>query len=326
MCGQWSEEGYMHGRGDTLKKEMVLEDWKKIIDEVSAAGNTFVLLRGGEPFLFPGIMDLIRYIKSKGMFTAIDTNGTVLTKYADDLVKTGDVHLTISVDGTREVHDEVRGFPGTYDKIKENILAIREAEKREGNTISLSLNFTISGYNYHVLGQMPGVARELGVQALNKVPYYYLPDRMGQAYARELKEHLGCRAYTWTGFRHEDSGVDTGVFRGQLRQYLDSLGDINDVPYLPMTEDEYVEWFANPDTTVKSDDCQNVEMLADIQPDGSVNFCVDYPDYSFGNVKEKSLKELWNSPEAEKFRIYRRKQPLQACHRCGAKYMSLYRG
>jgi radical SAM protein with 4Fe4S-binding SPASM domain len=173
---------------------------------------------------------------------------------------------------------------------------------------------------------MPDVARELGVKDINKMPYYYLPESMGREYERELKENLGCQAYAWTGFHHEDSGIDSEVFRQQLRQYLANLGDLHDVPFLPMTEEQYIEWFANPDTVIKSSDCQNVEALADIQPDGSVNFCVDYPDYSFGNIREKTLKELWNSPEAEKFREYRRKKPLPVCHRCGAKYMSIFKG
>jgi MoaA/NifB/PqqE/SkfB family radical SAM enzyme len=56
--------------------------------------------------------------------------------------------------------------------------------------------------------------------------------------------------------------------------------------------------------------------------DGPANFCVDFPDYSIGNVKAASIEELWNAGPAARFREYRRKRPLAVCHRCGAKYMS----
>jgi radical SAM protein with 4Fe4S-binding SPASM domain len=66
----------------------------------------------------------------------------------------------------------------------------------------------------------------------------------------------------------------------------------------------------------------NVEKLVDVQPDGSANFCVDFVDYSFGNVKTDSIETLWNGEKAGRFRQYRREHPLAVCYRCGAKYMS----
>jgi hypothetical protein len=42
----------------------------------------------------------------------------------------------------------------------------------------------------------------------------------------------------------------------------------------------------------------NVEKLIDIQPDGDANFCVDFPDYCNGNMKESSIRDIRNSPGA----------------------------
>ena len=91
---------------------------------------------------------------------------------------------------------------------------------------------------------------------------------------------------------------------------------------MPLNEDEYRAWFAGPQIPVGPQYCLNVERLIDIQPDGSANFCVDFVDYSFGNVREATIEELWNGERAERFRTYRRRQPLAVCYRCGAKYMS----
>jgi len=71
--------------------------------------------------------------------------------------------------------------------------------------------------------------------------------------------------------------------------------------------------------------CCNIDNLIDIQPTGEVNFCVDTPDYSFGNVRENSVYELWNNEKAKAFRELRRSKMLSICNRCVARYMSVER-
>jgi MoaA/NifB/PqqE/SkfB family radical SAM enzyme len=321
MCGQWGEEGYVRGNTESLKREMLLADWKCVVDELAAHGLKSLLLRGGEVFMFPRIIDLLDYIHSQGMFISIDTNGTMLKQVAEELLRIGDMHLTISVDGPEPVHDRVRGVPGTFQRIKESVARINELEALGGNKISRSICFTISQYNYCSLGLLPDVARSLGLGSLSIVPYYYFPEEVGQRYSDELRS-LGCSAYSWIGFHHEDSGVDFEEFREQYRQFLANLGNISNYPYMPLDEEMYQAWFADTQTPVGPLNCLNVEKLIDIQPDGSANFCVDFVDYSFGNVKEASIETLWNGKKAERFRHYRRKKALAVCQRCGAKFMS----
>ena len=323
MCGQWSESGYITNKIKDPRAKMDLADWKKLIDEVSEYDIKFILVRGGEPFLYPGIIELLEHIQSKGIFMAIDTNGTVIEKFIKDLVRIGNMHITFSVDGPEEIHDAVRGVKGSFKKIKDNISLLNELDRDQ--KISKSICITISKYSYKGLGEMPSVAQSMGIKSINKMPYYYFSEEVGKKYEQELKKHLGCTAYSWKGFHHVDSGIDQDIFRTQLQKYLADLGDIEDFPFMPLQEDKYITWFCDPLTPVTPIHCMNIERLIDIQPDGEANFCIDFPDYCIGNVKESSIKEIWNSTEAEKFRGYRRKQSLAVCYRCGAKYCSEYR-
>ena len=278
MCGQWSQEGYVRGDTGRLRREMTLADWKRVVDELAAHGTPLLLLRGGEPFMLPGIIELLEYIHNRGIFISIDTNGTLLDRYAEDIVRIGSMHLTISVDGPEEIHDAVRGVPGTFQRIKAGAARIAELEAAGGKEISRSICFTISPYSYRGLGVMPEVARSLGLGSIAIVPYYYFPEKVGREYEREL-ESLGCSAFSWVGFHHETSGVDFEEFRLQYQRYLETLGDVYDYPYLKLSEDEYRAWFADTRTPVgPHQGCTNVEKLIDIQPDGSANFCVDFVD------------------------------------------------
>jgi MoaA/NifB/PqqE/SkfB family radical SAM enzyme len=326
MCGQWSEEGYMRSSLARRKAELHLSDWKRLVDELAAHDIHSVLLRGGEVFLFPEIIPLLEYIRRKDIFVSIDTNGTQIDRYAADLVRIGNMHLTVSVDGPEEIHDAVRGVKGTFRRVREGLARLAEKEKKTGTTLSKSATFTISRYSYMGLGRLPEVVRSLGISSICIVAYYYFPRAVGKKYEAELQSNFGCGAYSWRGFHNEESGVDIEVFLNELRTYRAALAGITDYPYFPMTEEEYRTWFADAVTPVGSTACANVEKLIDIQPSGEANFCVDFPDYSLGNVRESTIAELWNSPRAEKFREYRRKQPLAVCCRCGAKYMAEIKG
>ena len=326
MCGQWSEEGYIKNNTIKTGKSLSVADWKRLVDEISQHKIRFILVRGGETFLYPGLMELLEYINSKRIFLSIDTNGTVMAKYAEDLVRMGNMHITFSVDGPEEIHDSVRGIKGSFCKTKETIALLNEIEQRTGRVLSKSICFTISKYSYKGLGAMPEVARSMGITSINKVPYYHYSSDVGKIYDEELETNFNRKGFSWKGFHHDDSGIDFDVFIEELKRYKSNLNGIEDFPYMPMTDVEYKTWFTDSITPVGLPQCQNVENLIDIQPDGEANFCVDFPDYSIGNVRNKTIQEIWDSPEAVKFRNYRREKPLAICYRCGAKYISEIKG
>lgn len=301
---------------------MELSDWKRVVDELASHQTKSVLLRGGEPFLFPGMIELLEYLRQKDIFASIDTNGTMLRDFAEDIVRIGNIHLTVSIDGPEPIHDRIRGVPGTFNRVREGLARLHALEQKTGRSVSQSLNFTILPCSVAGLGDMPDVARSLGVKVMAIVPYYYFPEAVGAQYEQELEKNFGCRAFSWRGFHHEASGVNFHEFRDQFRRYQASLGEVYDFPYMAFREDQYRTWFETASEPVGRTHCSNVEKLIDIQPNGEANFCVDFPDYSFGNVKEASIESIWNSDKAERFREFRRKQPLAVCYRCGAKYMS----
>ena len=59
--------------------EWTLEDGLAFIDELAKMHVPIVILTGGEPLMNPHIFEYARYAKSRGLRTALSTNGTLIT-------------------------------------------------------------------------------------------------------------------------------------------------------------------------------------------------------------------------------------------------------
>ncbi|MFA5917170.1 MAG: radical SAM protein [Candidatus Gracilibacteria bacterium] len=62
-----------------ILKGLNLENYKKIIDILYKYGTRDIIITGGEPFTCNFLFDLLDYIKDKGIFIRINTNGTLFT-------------------------------------------------------------------------------------------------------------------------------------------------------------------------------------------------------------------------------------------------------
>lgn len=102
--------------------EIPLLKIKDIIDEAVKYGLEELHMTGGEPTLRNDLDKIIEYALSKKLNVRLITNGTLLTKSKlDNLYNHGLRSIMISLDGTEEYHDRVRGVKGSYKKTFEAI-------------------------------------------------------------------------------------------------------------------------------------------------------------------------------------------------------------
>jgi MoaA/NifB/PqqE/SkfB family radical SAM enzyme len=321
MCAQWGPEGYI--LGGKPQEAMPVSRWIELVNEAGRLGTKVVCLRGGEPLLFPGVLEIIRRIKARGLFLCMDTNGVFLGKVAEELVDTGIDVITVSVDGPEAVHDRVRGVPGTFQAMAGGVRAVHEAKARTGSRApEMGACFTMSPESLPGLAGMGDVMRTLGLPTISANPYYYFPEKTGRVYEERMKGELGCEAYSWRGFHREGSGVDPEAFLETWHAFKAGLGDVRLYPFMDFTDDDFLAWFSDNETPVGRRECPNPVRLLDIQPGGDANFCVDFPDYVIGNVAARSIEEVWNGERAQAFRRAVAAAPFPVCFRCGATYMS----
>lgn len=56
-----------------------MEDWKKIVDNCIAGADVDEFnIAGGEPMLYPGLTELVKYIRNKGVKVSLITNGSLM--------------------------------------------------------------------------------------------------------------------------------------------------------------------------------------------------------------------------------------------------------
>jgi MoaA/NifB/PqqE/SkfB family radical SAM enzyme len=121
-------------------EELTVEQWKKIIDTKFKKNHVFIItLVGGEPTMRPDVIEL--FVKEFPKRVSIVSNGTFPLKKYNDLY-----FYWISVDGTQEVHDAIRG-KGAYASTRKNILDYVE---KNGDKAwkDIWISMTINSLNY----------------------------------------------------------------------------------------------------------------------------------------------------------------------------------
>ncbi|MBN1824387.1 MAG: radical SAM protein [Endomicrobiales bacterium] len=313
MCGQRELKRRPGGALD-------LHSWIRLVDEIAANGKAHLLLRGGEPFLFPGITRLISHVKSKGIKLSIDTNGMFLGKYAGFIAGSGVDNITVSIDGPERQHDKVRGVRGSFKKIVNGIKKVQMLEKMENKNSCLgAICFVISEDSYRGLSLMPDIARKLRIPAIAVAPQYYVTDKDGVKYDKIVKAMTGRPGKHWKGFLRDKTGVDPAALNEEMDKFRRNLGGISLISFSDLSHDSLNAWFSPGSRSIGSAPCKNPWKLINIQPDGEADFCVDYADISVGSVRENTIKDVWNSLEADNFRKYISKKMLPVCSRCGAR-------
>src|SRR5215831_12818072 len=177
-------------------------------------------LTGGEIFMRKDILSVMELFRSKGYACGyLTTNGTIITEErADalaDLAAAGFLkHVSVSVDGPRELHDIARGLKGTFERTTAGLKRLQEAARRKGAPLRVGINTTVTHESLDALDRMVDVAEELGVDAigLNHL-MYSTPEEV----AETVKIIGAPDASVIATFVTPDPGLDVDRVRAQVQ-------------------------------------------------------------------------------------------------------------
>jgi MoaA/NifB/PqqE/SkfB family radical SAM enzyme len=352
MCGQWGDTGIY--RSDRFpasatdgererarikeligaKRQMSLDDYVNLLDQI-APSQPIVSLFGGEPFLYPDLLPLVREIKKRGLTCTVITNGGRLEKHARELVEAGIDSIAVSIDGPPEVHNRIRGQADSFERAATGVRAVARWRQELGSKLPMLIAIVpITEHNLTEIGPALDVLRELPIDTINVGLRWFVPKEAGAQYEIVMKETFGIRAESWKGFDFTWPNVESADHTRHMtdlvhllktlrrRRYLDSaLGKpwVSFVPNVPPVE--VPSYFTDFDKVFGHELCPVAWYFAQVEPDGEVCFCGDFPDYFIGNVRKQPFEQIWRGEKAAKFREKLAREPLPICNRCCGSYV-----
>ena len=306
MCGQWGENGVFRTMSpDEVRDRLSLEELKELVDDVASSRPNFTLF-GGEPMLYRGWPDLVAYIKRRGMRCNMVTNGTLLERYAEEVVRLGLDEIVLSLDGPGEIHDRMRGVEGTFERLVNGVKAV-QAEKaaRGARTPLINVSCTMFEHNYEHLEEIAGLAQELGIHSVTFHHLLFIGSDAYECHNALFQRRFGQTCTDWEGFVH------TALPEMDLARFQDAIERVRrgdwkvDLSFYPnFTAEEVRRYYSEFEFLSDSypNRCMSLWMAAYIFPDGDVR-PYHTMNFSPGNIKDARFTEIWNN---DRYRDYRR--------------------
>ncbi len=279
--------------------DMPMALFLKILDDAKEFPDLKMIYFGGigEPTVHPHFMDMLREVKKRGFAVGVSTNGFLLTeKRMREFVELGVELMYISLDSIPVQPTDVGHImPGvTLDR-----LAKLNRIKEELNTEfpHVGVEVVVTKENYRLLGS---IARTLGEYDINTLLLSNI--------VPITAEHEKMVVY--------DGSVDIEPY---LKEVYDAAysGFLLRMPEFMLRTERHCDFVDKKVSVVRWD--------GEVAP--CYRFLHTYPEYvfgrekrveahSFGNVKEKSLREIWTSRDYTWFRFAVKNALFPSCTDC----------
>lgn len=287
MCGQWKQK---------TDDELSTEKWFDILFQLRKNGIKSISLSGGEPFMRNDIVDIISYANKIGLDVGIITNGYLLDReIIENTVKAGVASFSISIDGVGVDFDNIRGTKGAYQKVLDSCKILSEYRIKHGYIYFTLMQNTLNNYK-----DVFAIAEEFGfsfvVNLFDYTPYLF----------KDLKK---TKDLFW---------IDNGSFSflESFQKFISGKKQNNPKStYNTYSEIKYFkDYFKDP--LQKKIPCIVSQQRIGIDSQGNVyGGCLSMK--SFGNLKEKSLKNIINTT---KYKAAHKDMFFKRCPGCSCGY------
>ncbi len=323
MCGQWGETGF-HKEGigrQSLDPALAL----RLLDDAAASGSAMTLW-GGEPLLYPQLERVMMRAAELEVPLSLITNGLVLSRHADLIIRSGLKDLFVSIDGTAEIHDRMRGLPGAYERVVQGMQDVQRAREAAGRSVpKLHILTTITEDNYLALEELYDALADMDLEiaSVSSSLRWWTDEETGRAYQAFMTSQLGVEeASSWRGFACGPPPIDTDQLAAVLARARKKRRPFKMVFHPRIKPQELGPFFTDLSQTFGRGICHAPWTYALLLPDGELTFCPDFPDYSIGNLAQARVPELWNGARAIAFRKLMLQRLLPICSRCCGLYMT----
>lgn len=272
----------------------------KAVNSVIAAKPVVVCLSGGEPLLHPRFGDIVTNLLRADCRLLVETNATLVTPALIDIIEQADacpgkILFLVSLDGTEPQHDAVRGV-GAFRSAIEGMQLLRSRD------IPFEVQCTLNGINVGCISDVTALAvNELGTRRL----------KFGFTYC------IGSAQANWDALRLEPEESTKAV-----ELVLETMVKYPGRVFLKAVPGELpVSVLFRLRNAVSKCLITNCHFpLLGILPDGTITICTltrHDPQLDFGNITQKPLWDVWESPVLESLRNVQESRSISGiCARC----------
>lgn len=272
---------------------------------------------GTEPTLYPRLIDFLAYARGAGLRTQMTTNGFLLARMAEDLVKVRHNLVNVSIDcGIPEINDRVRGVPGATARALEGIRALQHFKREHRRFYPLiCVNSVVSDHTYEHLVETVRAFEPLGIDVLTFSHLQYVTPGMAEANNRAVPEYPALRSNI---NQVDPLKVDIGKLREQVRRVKTEFPNLK-ISFRPDIPEEDLEPYYHTARVMQGfKSCDILWRNIQIMPNGDalpVQRCFVKP---LGNLRKKTALEIWNDKPWQDLRgaIVRHGGAFPACTRC----------
>ncbi len=298
-------------RRKITRTELSLYEIKSIVDQAKRYSIDLIEMTGGELFIRSDIIDILKYIDGKKIYTKLNTNGTLITpQHIVELKQLSFFEsLAFSIDGPEHVHNVIRGNPHTFQKA---IGAFRAMGKTR---FLKNIAFVLMPENNQYIEDMFKLARDLKADRLQFMPEMFAPQNAVDASKEALSLNDGDDVFMEIKDRPEEPRyVDTMKNAIKTIYKLRRIYRIFAVIYPKIAykiPDQYFKGIYSKRLV-----CKNFNTLV-IAVNGDVHIC-PFINKKVGNIKTQTIAEIWNNEKMASLRktILKNRTLLPICQTC----------
>lgn len=243
-------------------------------------------LSGGEPMLHRNFLDFLRKCKEYNFSVNVLSNLTLLD---DEIVKELKANPLLGVQVSLysmdpAIHDEITQMKGSFEKTKNGILKLIE------NDIPLQISSPIMRQNKNCYGDV-------------------------KKWAGKYKIHAGDDYVIIGEYNHSIKNLRCRLSIDEIKDLINDKVE-NNITYLKQIEAEAKK---KKDSAPDDFVCSVCYSSICITENGSVYPCAGWQDYVIGNVRETSLRNIWDNSEKVQYLRNLRKKDFPKCIQCSDK-------
>jgi MoaA/NifB/PqqE/SkfB family radical SAM enzyme len=300
--------------------ELTLDEIKKLlIPQLLEMKVKNIILTGGEPLVRENALSIIHEFENNGFNTInLITNLSFDSKYLRDLPEM-DVIIHTSIDGPENVHNIIRGSVDAFKKTIAAMKYINEVRADIGLE-KVHITCTIQKANANTFSKVIDIANDVGSDFVGySFVIFVIPKDYEYTMNVLKKEGFKPSEQTNTSLPKEIYNVNINEIYDECKKTIDKAKELGiNLIFYPshinnLIRENIHAWFSNSYfSPIKK--CKYFYSNFKITPDGFVSPC--FKVY-LGNIRETSLKEIWNSEDFKRFRVFMKNRGLlPGCHRC----------